>query len=92
MTGWRPEGWVNPYPITARYDDPRYMDGKAHESFEAGADAIYEPAYQKGYDEAKLEDLFLKEQQTLSEIKIGQDRVENWKKRKKWIAFIPEEV
>ena len=42
MTGWRPEGWVNPYPITARYDDPRYIDRVAHESFEVGANAMLE--------------------------------------------------
>lgn len=47
---WRPEGWENPHRDTG----DRY--GLAfHNAYEAGADAMYQPAYEKGKAEGKTE-------------------------------------
>ena len=47
MKNHRPDGWVNPYMGK--------VGGDLGNVFEAGADAMYEPAYQKGRSDEREE-------------------------------------
>lgn len=50
MSKPRPDGWLNPYNKSGFLHPDSYeiAEKMVHDAYEAGADAIYEPAYQKG--------------------------------------------
>ena len=50
MIKWRPTGWINEWATVPAYDKDFNTEYRA---FEAGADAMYEPAYQKGRREER---------------------------------------
>ena len=52
---YRPDGWVNPNKILIINPVPEGSDPTAYTAFEEGADAMYQPAYDKGKADGKKE-------------------------------------
>ena len=52
---WRPEGWKNPHEIEYKPGVNSAVDVAEGLAYEAGADAMYEPAYQKGRKDEREE-------------------------------------
>jgi hypothetical protein len=52
MMDWRPEGWENPH-VDALAKATGHPDSIYEPIFEAGADAMYQPAHDKGYIEGQ---------------------------------------
>ena len=51
---WRPEGWENPH-VDALAKATGHPDSIYEPIFEAGADAMYQPAHDKAYAEGQAE-------------------------------------
>ncbi len=93
---WRPKEWKNPLVVIEQ--SCVISDATPSQIFEAGADAMYEPAYNKGKEDGKKE--------LMEALKKSEDYIESvfpdtetlvygkWvkvKSRKGWLVFIPDE-
>lgn len=45
---WRPKNWENPHKTVYTSLESDYVGNERLKAFEAGADAMYEPAYREG--------------------------------------------
>lgn len=52
---YRPDGWKNPYSILPKHMEREYPVTIEWDAYEAGADAMYQPAYDKGKEDGKKE-------------------------------------